>query len=246
MDYRLQCSSSREPTLGHKVRQQIGTVYKHNHIHPCHQLRYIQDPPRHCVWPLTIAFGPFVDISQDDKVSLCKCVVSETAYISAASDVGKGRTGISAGSQPETLSSFPLISIDNNRVSLGRSNLDMSDIRSMDRGVVRLHHIHHVIVDRDHIILWGGQSRPLSCSMVLAMRSNIDDPESDRLIDRNLDLDYLWRGARGIVGYCNRIGAIARALWSLLATAVDSPHHSPEWHQQGAGQATTHELSLPC
>lgn len=60
----------------------------------------------------------------------------------------KGRcTSICPSSHPEALADFTLISIDNYRVPLSRSNLDMGDIRSMDGRVIRLDHLHHVIID---------------------------------------------------------------------------------------------------
>ena len=76
------------------------------------------------------------------------------------------------------------------------------------------------------------------------MRTDIDDPEPDILVDGDLHLDDLWGRANGPSRNGSWIRAIACSLFVSAGEEVDSRLRSPEWRQRGVWQETDRQLHL--
>lgn len=167
---------------------------RHNRNHPCHQLERsdgLLSLPWDGRWTLSVGLVTLLDIAKDDKVSLGESLISEAPYKSAVQPDPRGlHASISSGAHPKPLSGFALTSVDDDRVPLSWRDLDMSNIRPEDRCVIRFDHLHHMVIDRDDVVLYkiSGEA-----DNGRTMGPDIDDPESYTLVDGNLHFDNLGR-----------------------------------------------------
>lgn len=114
--------------------------------------------PRHSGWSLPIRLIPLVDITKHDKVAFRKCPIAKAPYRRQIGPISLWfltlvRTRVSARPEPEPVSRLPLVSIDDDRVSLRRTQLDLSDRRTVDGRIVRFDHFELVVVDRHDVVL---------------------------------------------------------------------------------------------